>query len=827
MNRKYAEVIIDNKSSNTDRPYTYVIEPNMVDDIQVGMRVLVPFGKGNKVVKGIVISIKDSAQVSYQLKSIMDIIDGKPLISKDMIELSLWMSKTYMCPYVDSLKTVLPPGDFKEVKTYVVKAKEIDSLQHYSLSQVEKDIMKIIDHHDGEVELDVIKANLNNKNINKVIKNLESIGLISCKFQIETSIEKKFEKYVSLRSKATTKEKVMELIGKRSYKQLEVAIFLTGLDEISLKELISKTNCSLSTIKALEERGIVSIYDKEVYRAPIKKEIESYEKHSLTDGQKHCLDSILTSINSNSNVRDFLIHGVTGSGKTEIYLQLVEKMIEKGKDVIVLVPEISLTPQTIDRFVGRFGDNVAVLHSRLSQGERFDEWRKIKESKVKIAIGARSAVFAPFNNLGMIIIDEEHESAYKSSMNPKYNAIEVAKKRCEQVGAYLVRGSATPSVETYYHCKNKNIMLLSLDRRINHRKLPDIKIVDMREELNRGNNTIFSRELYISIKENLDNKKQTILFLNRRGYSTFVSCRKCGYVIKCNECSISMTYHLNENRLKCHYCGSTVIPPKICPVCKSKYIKYFGVGTEKVEELTKKMFPNAIVKRMDMDTTSRKGSYDSILEKMKNNKIDILIGTQMIAKGLDFKNVTLVGVIAADTTLNLPDFRASERTFQLITQVAGRAGRGEFEGKVIVQTYNPDHYSIQCAQDYDYESFYNKEIMLREEFKYPPFINIISIVMYGEDNRLVEMKSKEVYNVLVNKIKNNKLYNVLDDIIGPYPAPLEKIKNNYRYQILIKCEDEQLDELREIVKWVCILNKDKIDFNNIKFSIDINPNTIL
>jgi len=827
MNRKYAEVIIDNKSSNTDRPYTYVIEPNMVDDIQVGMRVLVPFGKGNKVVKGIVISIKDSAQVSYQLKSIMDIIDGKPLISKDMIELSLWMSKTYMCPYVDSLKTVLPPGDFKEVKTYVVKAKEIDSLQHYSLSQVEKDIMKIIDHHDGEVELDVIKANLNNKNINKVIKNLESIGLISCKFQIETSIEKKFEKYVSLRSKATTKEKVMELIGKRSYKQLEVAIFLTGLDEISLKELISKTNCSLSTIKALEERGIVSIYDKEVYRAPIKKEIESYEKHSLTDGQKHCLDSILTSINSNSNVRDFLIHGVTGSGKTEIYLQLVEKMIEKGKDVIVLVPEISLTPQTIDRFVGRFGDNVAVLHSRLSQGERFDEWRKIKESKVKIAIGARSAVFAPFNNLGMIIIDEEHESAYKSSMNPKYNAIEVAKKRCEQVGAYLVRGSATPSVETYYHCKNKNIMLLSLDRRINHRKLPYIKIVDMREELNRGNNTIFSRELYNSIKENLDNKKQTILFLNRRGYSTFVSCRKCGYVIKCNECSISMTYHLNENRLKCHYCGSTVIPPKICPVCKSKYIKYFGVGTEKVEELTKKMFPNAIVKRMDMDTTSRKGSYDSILEKMKNNKIDILIGTQMIAKGLDFKNVTLVGVIAADTTLNLPDFRASERTFQLITQVAGRAGRGEFEGKVIVQTYNPDHYSIQCAQDYDYESFYNKEIMLREEFKYPPFINIISIVMYGEDNRLVEMKSKEVYNVLVNKIKNNKLYNVLDDIIGPYPAPLEKIKNNYRYQILIKCEDEQLDELREIVKWVCILNKDKIDFNNIKFSIDINPNTIL
>lgn len=827
MNRKYAEVIIDNKSSSTDRPYTYVIEPHMIDDIQVGMRVLVPFGKGNKVIKGLVIGIKDFIESSYQLKSIIDIIDGKPLVSKDMIELSLWMSKRYICSYLDALKVVLPPGDFKEVKTYAVKSNNTKSEQHSNLGPVEKEIIKLIDDYNGIVELEIIKSNLGNKNINKAIKHLEESGLIRIQFQIETSIEKKYEKYISLRDKTITNEKLLEIIGKRSYKQLEIGIFLTRVDEISLKDLINQANCSLSTVKALEEKGIIYVYDKEIYRAPIKRNIESYEKHRLTDTQKYCLDTILNSINKNSGVRDFLIHGVTGSGKTEVYLQLVEKMIEKGKDVIVLVPEISLTPQTIDRFVGRFGDNVAVLHSRLSQGERFDEWRKIQEGKVKIAIGARSAVFAPFNNLGLIIIDEEHESTYKSSMSPKYDAIEVAKKRCEQVGGYLVRGSATPSVESYYECEKKDIMLLSLDKRINNKKLPDIKIVDMREELNSGNNTIFSRELYNSIKENLENKKQTILFLNRRGYSTFVSCRKCGYVIKCNECSISMTYHLHENKLKCHYCGSTIIPPKVCPVCKSNYIKYFGVGTEKVEELTKKMFPKAIIKRMDMDTTSRKGSYDSIMEKMKNNKIDILIGTQMIAKGLDFKNVTLVGVIAADTTLNLPDFRASERTFQLITQVAGRAGRGEFEGKVIVQTYNPDHYSIQFAKNYDYNSFYNKEIMLREEFKYPPFTNLISIVIYGEDNRLVEMKSKEVYNVLIEEIKNNKLYDILEDVIGPYPAPLEKIKNNYRYQILIKCEEEHMDQLRDIVKRVCILNKYKIDLSNIKFSIDINPNSIL
>lgn len=825
MDRKYAQVIIDNKSSNTDRPYTYIIEPHMADDIQVGMRVLVPFGKGNRVIKGLVVDIIDFAENDYQLKSIIDVIDGKPLVSKDMIELSFWMAKQYMCSYLDALKTVLPPGDFKDVKTYIIRINK--PFLDCNITSTEKEILNIIDVHNGKVELERIKNILNTKNINKSLKKLENMGYITSQFEIKTTVEKKYEKYVSLKDRTLTKERLIDVVGKRSYKQLEIAEFLLSIDEIPLKELMDKTNSSLSTVKALEKNNIINIYDREVYRNPIKRDIKSYQKHNLTDDQRRCLNSILENMRNDSDVNDFLIHGVTGSGKTEIYLQLVENMIEKGKDTIVLVPEISLTPQTIDRFIGRFGNRVAVLHSRLSHGEKFDEWRKIEEGKVKIVIGARSAIFAPFKNLGLIIIDEEHESTYKSNMNPKYNAIEVAKRRCEQSGAYLVRGSATPSVESYYQCKENNIMLLSLEKRINNRKLPHIKIVDMREELNSGNNTIFSRELYNSIKENLENKRQTILFLNRRGYSTFVSCRKCGYVIKCNDCSISMTYHLGENKLKCHYCGLTIAPPKICPVCKSKYIKYFGVGTEKVEEFTKKLFPNAVVKRMDMDTTSRKGSYDLIIEKMKNNKIDILIGTQMIAKGLDFKNVTLVGVIAADTTLNLPDFRASERTYQLITQVAGRAGRGEFEGKVIVQTYNPEHYSIQCAKNYDYSGFYNKEIMLRKEFLYPPFTNLISIVIYGEDNRLVAIKSREVYNVLIEEIQNMELYDILKDIIGPYPAPLEKIKNNYRYQILIKCTDEHIDKLKDIIKWVCILNKKKIDLDDVKFSIDVNPNSIL
>ncbi|NLY77341.1 MAG: primosomal protein N' [Tissierellia bacterium] len=825
MDRKYAQVIIDSKSSSTDRPYTYIIEPHMVEDIQVGMRVLVPFGRGNRVIKGLVIDIKDSVESNYQLKSIIDTIDGKPLVSKDMLELSFWMAKQYLCSYTDALKTVLPPGDFKEVITYVIKLN--NPLPDRGLTCSEKDILELIDEHKGKIELEIIKSTLNNRSVNKDIKKLEDLGLVKSQFEIKTSIEKKYEKYISLRDRTISGDQLLDLVGERSYKQLEIGKYLLTIDEISLRELMNTTNCSLSTVKALERKGIINIYDREIYRNPINKDIKAYNKHKLTDEQKKCLDSILESIDSNTGVDDFLIHGVTGSGKTEIYLQLVEKMIDKGKDTIVLVPEISLTPQTIDRFVGRFGNNVAVLHSKLSYGEKFDEWRKIEEGKVKIVIGARSAIFAPFKNLGLVIIDEEHESTYKSSMNPKYNAIEVAKKRCKQVGAYLVRGSATPSVESYYQCKENNIKLLSLKKRVNQKNLPEIEVIDMREELNNGNNTIFSRALYNSIKKNLIDKKQTILFLNRRGYSTFVSCRKCGYVIKCDDCSISMTYHMTDNLLKCHYCGSTIGPPKTCPVCKSKYIKYFGVGTEKVEEYAKKLFPQAVIKRLDMDTTSRKGSHDLILDKMKNNKIDILIGTQMIAKGLDFKNVTLVGVIAADTTLNLPDYKSSERTFQLITQVAGRAGRGEFGGKVIVQTYNPEHYSIQCAKDYDYIGFYNKEILIREEFAYPPFTNIISIVIYGEDNSLVANKSKEVYNVLIEEIQNNKLDEVLEDMMGPYPAPLEKIKNNYRYLILIKCGENHMDKLREIVKWVCIFNKRKVNFDGIKISIDINPSSIL
>lgn len=825
MNNRFAEVIIDNKSSNTDIAYTYKFNPDEIDHVEIGMRVIVPFGKGNRLVKGIIIDIKDEIDESeYELKSIVEVIDEKPLISKELIELSLWMANKYLCTNINALQAVLPPGDFKEIKTYISIGENIKG--NYLLSQCEKDIIEFLKLKGDKVELEELKKHINKNTINKEIHNLEALGLIYTTLEIETSVEKKYEKIVSLVDKNISIEDIKSIIGKNSPKQLEIAKYLLDVQEVSLKELLKETNSYISSVESLEKKNIVKIINREIYRTPISSNIKHYEKHNLTEEQRDSIDTILKSIKENENNK-FLLHGVTGSGKTEVYLQLVEEALKIGKDSIVLVPEISLTPQTINRFVGRFGDNVAVLHSKLSQGERFDQWRSIRQGKVKIAIGARSAVFAPFNNLGLIIIDEEHETTYKSSMNPKYDAIEVAEKRCEQSKAVLIRGSATPSIESYYNSLMGNMTLLKLTKRINNGKMPNVKVVDMREELSAGNTSIFSRELEEAIEKNLSHGKQTMLFLNRRGYSTFVSCRSCGYVAKCDHCSISMTYHMQENRLKCHYCGKNILPPRICPVCKSKYIKYFGIGTEKVEKFTKERFPDAIVARMDLDTTIRKGSHESILKKMEENKIDILIGTQMIAKGLDFKNVTLVGIIAADTTLNLPDFRSPERTFQLITQVAGRAGRGDFHGNVIIQTYNPDHYSILLAKDHDYISFYNKEILLRKEFNYPPFINIVTILFYGQNDRLVALKSQEVYNVLIEELKDNGLESLIEDIMGPSKAPLEKIKNNYRYQIIMKCNNEQLDRLRNIIKWVCILNKRKLKFDNIKISIDINPNSII
>lgn len=577
-------------------------------------------------------------------------------------------------------------------------------------------------------------------------------------------------------------------------------------------ELINNNSISKYKLNKLIENGLLEVEEEIVFRYNNRTYNIDFEKE-LTAQQKQVLDEY---INSNDNL--FLLKGVTGSGKTEVYMRMVEDALNKGKSAIVLVPEISLTPQMIERFKGRFGKDVALFHSKLSDGERFDEWFRVKSGKAKLVIGARSAIFLPVKNLGLIIIDEEHENTYKSDQNPKYQTKEVAEFLSNQKGCKVVLGTATPTIETFYRALIGELKLLELNSRVDGKAMPPMKVVDMRNELKSGNASLFSRELFNEIKEKLSKKEQIILFLNRRGFSTFVSCRSCGYVFKCEECDISMTYHRN-GLLVCHYCGKTKSTPKKCPKCDSKYVKFFGAGTQRVEEEVKKYFKEAKVLRMDVDTTRSKDSYENIYNTFKDGKADILIGTQMISKGLDFKNVTLVGILAADMSINIPDYRASERTFQIITQVAGRAGRGEKQGNVIIQTYTPDHYSLKYAINYDYEGFYEREFTVRALMKYPPFGKILLINAISKKEDLLKQFMHKISNgikLLVEKEKDI-------DVLGPIPCLIAKVKENYRWQIVIKGEFES-----EFAKKIKELLYDKSNnvYNDIRISMDINPNNL-
>lgn len=581
------------------------------------------------------------------------------------------------------------------------------------------------------------------------------------------------------------------------------------------KNELSKTfNKSLSSINTMIKYGfldteeiIINRYNEKVY--------SRYEEKTLNDRQQQSVDFIV-----NSKQKKFLMHGVTGSGKTEIYMALVSYMLSVGKQSIVLIPEISLTPQMVERFKGRFGRDIAVFHSKLSDGERFDEWMRVKLGNVKIAIGARSAIFLPFEKLGLIVIDEEHESSYKSDSDPKFDAREIAYMKCELENCKLLLGSATPSIESYYKATINEIELITINERADGAAMPKVEIVDMREELMNNNRSIFSKSLHEGIIDALRRKEQIILFLNRRGFSTFVSCRKCGYVFKCKKCDISLTYHNTGEYLTCHYCGEKEKISKTCPSCGSNYVKHFGVGTEKIEQEINRMFPSAKTLRMDFDTTRRKNSYEYIYNTFKNKQADILIGTQMVAKGLDFENVTLVGVIAADLSLNLPDYRSFERTFQLLTQVSGRAGRGKKEGKVVIQTYNADNFTIQYAADNDYDNFYNNEIMMRKTMDYPPFTSILVITMSSEDENLL---IKNIQNVGVN-LKYRIQYNDKITLLGPCPCGVSKIKNFYRWQIIIKgnIKETIAEEIKNLVYELV-----KNVYNSIRVSIDINPSSMI
>lgn len=601
-------------------------------------------------------------------------------------------------------------------------------------------------------------------------------------------------------------------------------------EEISLsKEAIS--TCSwmrnrylcryIDAIKCFTPAGSSSKSGKK--RNPfLNHERQVSQPKKLTAEQEVAVQRIKVPIENNQH-EVFLIHGVTSSGKTEIYMQSIDACLKKGKTAIMLVPEISLTMQTIERLIDRFGnETVAVLHSKLSLGERYDEWMRVKHGEVKIVIGARSGVFAPLDDIGIIILDEEHETTYKSDMSPKYDTFEVAVKRAMMNKSVVLLGSATPSMQSFYRARTEQFQILTLKERYNKMPLPTVQIVDMREELKDGNKSIFSIALYRAIQKCLQEKQQVILFLNRRGYSTFISCRNCGYVMRCPDCGISLTYHKESNEAHCHFCGKKSPIPQTCPDCASKYIKYFGTGTEKVEEVTKEIFPEASIARLDLDTVKKKGSIDRVLKRFQKGKIDILIGTQLVAKGLDFANVGLVGIISADVSLNIPDYRSSERTFQLITQAAGRAGRGEIPGVVIIQSYTPEHYAIEAAACHDYEGFYQQELALRKQIGYPPFCDFFQIVISAEK----EVEANKMAQLMTVLLKEAVGSQNAACILGPQPAPINRINDRYRYQILIKAKigtrKQYTKEIARLKQTYFVQKKTEC-----YFSVDINPYSFL
>ena len=844
-NEKYAKVIVKNNTRYTDNLFTYKIPEFLVDGMQIGHRVLVPFGKGNKPIEAYVFSITDEKEVNINYKEIFDILDEYPIFKEEDINLIKWMRNRYLCTFMDCILLLHPKGykvdSFKEISL----SRELENLDIESfytkidsLNKNRKFVINKIIQNKNKIKVEklikekALEENINPKdlklssNMNNLLLKMKEDKLIDINWNYKSQKNEKKICYVSLNiNPDDINDYILDNKIRLGQKQKEIIDFLRYNEEIEINDLIKLLNVGKESITSLQNKNLINFQIKDYYRKPDELYDTNKKEIVLNHEQKKAVEKI-TSEMFEENKKPYMIHGVTGSGKTEVYMEIIDYALKQGLDSIFLVPEISLTPQTISRLKNRFGDIVGVFHSKLSEGEKHDVFKAIKQGKIRILIGARSALFAPFNSLGVIIIDEFHEGAYKSEMNPKFSAIEVGKYMALKRNITLVLGSATPSVEEYYRAKENEYELITIKERANKKPLPKIELIDMKNELSLGNKSIFSYKLQSEIEEALNKNNQVILFLNRRGYGNFVSCRKCGYVFSCKNCDISLTYHKYKNIGTCHYCGYEENIPKTCPECGSDYVKPFGIGTEKVEEEVKKLFKNAKVLRMDKDTTSKKGELDKILNKFKNKEANVLIGTQMLSKGLDFEDVTLVGILSADMMLNFPDFRSFETTFQLITQVSGRAGRSHKEGKVVLQTYDTDHYVIRRSLNYDFEGFYEDEIKVRKIFNYAPFNNMISVVVSGKNESLVEKNINKMYNSLIYLLKERGVED-FDFILGPNACAISKINQNYRYQLLFKDDNIEINLLKGIIKYICITKKEVVFDKDVNISIDVNPNNIL
>lgn len=809
MSKQYAHIALTNASREVDQTYTYKVPEDKSRIATIGMKVLVPFGAGNRVMEGIIFGFSDTCEYK-RIKNISHFLDEDIHIDKNQINLVNWIRHRYLCTYSDALQTVMPAGtSLKRNVTYQITSE--------GRAFIEKDdALRIFDSGESLSRDDLDE--ITDYKLRSYIKR----GILVRNEFFETSVSEQVKRRIQLK---VERESALAVIPKNNSAQIRVINYLSRKGGPALQAEVTKAcRVAPSVIRKLESIGFVESDDVTIFRSP--KHYLRDEKSSviLNDEQQSAYEAIGTSV-AGEKADTYLLHGVTGSGKTEVYMKLAEDALRSGQQCLVLVPEISLTPQIVSKFVNRFGDQVAVFHSKLSLGERFDQWKAVQRGELNIVIGARSALFAPCPNLGLIILDEEHDNAYKSDQNPKYRSIEVARKLGQLHNAPVVLGSATPSLETTFHVKNGDYKLIELKNRFNSQVMPSVEIVDMRNELAMGNKTIFSEQLHLAIEERLNRGEQVILFLNRKGHSTFVSCRSCGFSLKCPNCEIALTFHKNQGRASCHYCGYSIHVPAKCPSCNSGYFKFFGTGTEKVEEMTKLAFPTARVDRLDKQSVSRKGSMEEILDRFDKHETDILIGTQMVTKGLDFANVTLVGVLSADVLLNLPDFQAGERAFQILTQVAGRAGRGEHPGEVIIQTYTPDHYAVLAACDHDHAGFIDSEAELRRSYNYPPYQRLSNILISGTDEYSVTKTAQRLFEPLQAEFIKNKLKKA--QLLGPNPAIYSKIKGRYRWQILVKSDYDDGDVIGRILRSVCLDQKQEYVVGETTVSVDIDAVNIL
>ena len=742
-----ALVIVDVKAKQVNKPYTYIIPKDLEGIVERGSRVIVPFGP--RMVLGFIVDIIDEVNIDSELKAISEVLDLVPILSLEMLMLAKRIAKETSSFLITVLKAMIPNALSVGYNKTLKKINDIESVEINKYFINDEIDYKEIDKKD----LYLLKYEIKLKNI-EVIYNYERKDKV------------KEESYV----------KILKYDFLPNEKQQAILDFLLDRKEVNKKEL---KDFSLSSLNTLEKNGFISIYKKEVYRE-IKNVVEVNNViNDLNLEQKKAYDSVDLYDN-----KTYLLYGVTGSGKTEVYLKLILDVLDMGKSAIFLVPEISLTPQMTARVKARIKD-CAVFHSAMSDSERYDEWRKIYRGEVRVVVGARSAIFAPLKNIGIIIIDEEHEHSYKQDTNPRYNAKDVARMRADYHNCPLILGSATPSIESFYKAKNGEYELLSLPNRANNSVLPNMHIINMATEMAYGNKSILSNTLANLITDRLEKKEQVMLLINKRGYASFMMCRKCGETVKCPNCDVTLTYHLSSEKLVCHYCGYRQDKVSECPKCKSKKIKHVGIGSEQVEQMIKEKY-NCNVIRMDSDTTSTKGSHARLIKDFMDKKAEILVGTQMISKGLDFDNVTLVGILLADITLKMPDFRSSERTYDLIMQVAGRAGRRNIKGDVVVQSYSTDHYSITSTKFNNYEVFYNKEIKYRELSNLPPFAHISQIVIQDED-----MNKAFNYGRMIKK----RVEQILPDAVvyGPASAVIGRIKNKFIVQLTIKNKKDNYD----------------------------------